>query len=212
MSFTVTIALGNTLFSEGIRKLLEDVEEIDGVDVLKTGATPRTGEEAPAPEVVLVDYATLCDTFRDTDAHRMRRFILIDTGYGDGDIMSVFVERGLKGLLNRPSSSEELEKAVKAVGKGEIWLDKLNVKSLLAGLQAGRHNDRTAQLTRREREVVRLVGEGYRNREIAGRLCISEPTVKTHVQRIFQKLGIQGRPQLITFAVRNGAAAYQKPG
>jgi DNA-binding CsgD family transcriptional regulator len=54
--------------------------------------------------------------------------------------------------------------------------------------------------------VVGLVGQGYRNREIAEKLCISEPTVKTHLQRIFQKLDIQNRPQLITFAIRNQAA------
>lgn len=212
MSFKVTIALGNSLFAEGVRKLLEGVEEIEDVDVLKAGASPRKGDGAPAHEIVLVDYATLCETFRDVDAHRMLRFILIDTGYGDDDIMSVFVERGLKGLLTRASSPTELKKAIKAVGEGEIWLDRLNVKNLLAGLQAARHNDRTASLTEREREVVRLVGEGCRNREIAERLCISEPTVKTHIQRIFRKLDIQGRPQLITFAVRNRAAAYQKHG
>jgi len=57
--------------------------------------------------------------------------------------------------------------------------------------------------------VVGLVGQGYRNREIAEKLCISEPTVKTHLQRIFHKLDIQNRPQLITFAIKNQSAEPQ---
>jgi DNA-binding NarL/FixJ family response regulator len=50
---------------------------------------------------------------------------------------------------------------------------------------------------------VTLIGQGYRNKEIANKLYISEPTVKTHLQHIFQKLGVKNRSQLITFAIKN---------
>ncbi|MBI2399947.1 MAG: response regulator transcription factor [Deltaproteobacteria bacterium] len=127
---------------------------------------------------------------------------------GEDNIISAVLTKGLKGVLVANSTPLLLKKAIREVAGGEIWLDKIDIKNLLTGLHALKKNSRPS-LSGREWEVVGLVGQGYRNREIAEKLCISEPTVKTHLQRIFHKLDIQNRPQLITFAIRNQLAEPQ---
>ncbi|OGP18769.1 MAG: hypothetical protein A2054_00990 [Deltaproteobacteria bacterium GWA2_55_10] len=197
----VLLAFSNLLFAEGIRKLLEGSEDINVIEVLKPGADPSEAIERLRPDCVLVDFTTLFNVFGEPAA-QANKFILIDTSCGEDNIISAVLTKGLKGVLVANSTPLLLKKAVRAVAGGEIWLDKIDIKNLLMGLHALKKSTRPA-LSEREREVVNLVGQGYRNREIADKLCISEPTVKTHLQRIFHKLDIQNRPQLITFAIRN---------
>jgi DNA-binding NarL/FixJ family response regulator len=200
----VMLAFSNLLFSEGIQRLLEGSEDIKVVDMARPGSELQARLEAVMPDVVLVDFTTLFNGFGDLDAGA-NRFILVDTSCGEDNIISAVLTKGLKGVLVAGSTPLLLRKAIREVAGGEIWLDKIDVKNLLTGLHALKKSSRPA-LSAREWEVVGLVGQGYRNREIAEKLCISEPTVKTHLQRIFQKLDIQNRPQLITFAIRNQAA------
>lgn len=202
MPIKTAVALSNALFSEGVKKLLEGSEEIRVVEILKPGVSPYRAIEAVKPDIILVDFTTLYNVFGDAGPAHNLRFILIDTCCGEENIISAIITRGLKGVLMGNSTASLLKKAIRAVAGGEIWLDKLNVKNLLTGLHALKKNNKAA-LSEREWGVVSLVGQGYRNREIAEKLCISEPTVKTHLQRIFHKLDIQNRPQLITFAIKN---------
>ncbi|MDP2688515.1 MAG: response regulator transcription factor [Deltaproteobacteria bacterium] len=209
MSIKVMVAFSNTLFSEGVKALIEGAPGIDGVEVHKAGTSPAKTAGGTEPGIMLVDYATLYGPAGELANERGWKLLLVDTGCGEDSIVSAFISRGLKGVLMGDATSQTLKKALKAVADGEIWLDKLNVKNLIAGLHAVKKENGGAALSVRERDVVCLVGQGYRNKEIAGKLCISEPTVKTHMQRIFQKLDIHGRPQLITFAIKNQAGLRQ---
>lgn len=201
MTVKVLIAFSNRLFSEGIRKLLEGTGDIQVAGTVEPGASPREAMESLRPDCVLVDFTTLFNGFGD-DGPASGRFILLDTRCGEENIVSAVLTKGLKGVLSAGSTPLLLKKAIRAVACGEIWLDKIEVKNILTGLHALKKAARPS-LSEREWEVVSLVGQGFRNKEIALRLCISEPTVKTHLQRIFHKLDIQNRPQLITFALRN---------
>ncbi|CAG1066476.1 Oxygen regulatory protein NreC [uncultured bacterium] len=200
----VMLAFSNLLFSEGILRLLEGSEDIKVVDIARPGSELQARLESMRPDVVLVDFTTLFNGFGDLGGDA-NRFILVDTSCGEDNIISAVLTKGLKGVLVAGSTPLLLRKAIREVAAGEIWLDKIDVKNLLTGLHALKKSSRPV-LSAREWEVVGLVGQGYRNREIAEKLCISEPTVKTHLQRIFQKLDIQNRPQLITFAIRNQPA------
>lgn len=197
----VLLAFSNLLFAEGIRKVLEGSEDIRVAEVLKPGRDTAEVMDSLRPDCALVDFTTLFNAFGEPCAAG-NRFILIDTGCGEDNIISAVITKGLKGVLAANSTPLLLKKAVRAVAGGEIWLDKVDVKNLLIGLHALKKSARPV-LSGVEWDVVDLVGQGYRNREIAERLCISEPTVKTHLQRIFNKLDIQNRPQLITFAIRS---------
>jgi DNA-binding NarL/FixJ family response regulator len=95
---------------------------------------------------------------------------------------------------------ETLMTAVRAVADGQVWMP----PSLQADVAARLGEPASAALTRREREIVRHVALGLRNAEVAKRLAISEVTVKTHVNNIFQKLGIRDRVELALYAIRMG--------
>lgn len=202
MYIKVLLAFSNLLFSEGIKKLLEASEDIKVADILRPGADPGKVLESVRPDIVLLDFTTLYNAFGELGATQDIKLMLIDTSCGEDNIISAVVTKGLKGVLIGNSTPLLLKKAIREVAEGEIWLEKIDIKNLLTGLHSLKKNSRHA-LSDREWEVVTLVGQGCRNREIAERLCISEPTVKTHLQRIFHKLDIQSRPQLITFAIKN---------
>ncbi len=201
MSIKVLVAFSNSILSEGVRRILEDDRGIKVVDVLKPGTrcTPERLDSID-PDVVLVDFITLYNAFANVDSHR-KGFILLDTDCGRENIVSAILSKGLSGVLLGDATPDLLRKGVKAVARGEVWIDKFTVKNLLQGINAV-GSDRGSVLSEREKEIVALIGQGYKNREIASRLCISEPTVKTHLRRIFQKLGINNRSQLIIYALK----------
>jgi DNA-binding NarL/FixJ family response regulator len=177
MSIKVLIAFNNMLFAKGVCNILESFDDMKIVDVLNAGTKcSQERLESLDPDVVLVDFTTLYNAFPET--------------------------KKLSGVLLCDATPALLEKAVRAVAKGEVWIDKTTVKNLLYGINAIKKT-RTAELSNREKEIVTLIGEGYRNKEIASKLCISEPTVKSHLQHIFRKLDIKNRSQLITFAIKN---------
>lgn len=115
---------------------------------------------------------------------------------------------GAKGYCSRQIDPRLLRKAVDRVRKGEIWVGRHVVAALVEELTGQRPDpqrisgDGAPRLTAREHEVCLLVASGASNKEIAGRLAISERTVKAHLTRIFQKLGISSRLHLAIRALR----------
>lgn len=203
MSIKVMIAFSNLLFSDGICKLLDNDNAIKVVDILKPGIECSTEKtESLNPDVILVDLPTLYNAFRNIDTAKRNRFILLDTDCGRDNIVSAFLTKKLNGVLLSHTTPALLKKAIRAVSNGEVWVDKSTVKTILYGVNALDKN-KTSSLSDREKAIVSLVGQGFRNKEIAVKLCISESTVKTHLHHIFQKLNIGNRSQLITFDIKN---------
>lgn len=203
LKIDVMVAFSNMLFSKGIAKILENDKTINVKEVLKTGSN-CTDEVflRVNPDVVLVDFTTLYNAFPDQESVNNQKFILIDTECGRDNIVTAILKKNLKGVLLGDSTPDHLKKAIKAVVKDEIWIDKTTVKNLLYGIHALQKN-KTANLSEKEKEVVNLVSQGYTNKEAAKKLHISEPTVKTHLNHIFRKLEIKNRTQLVTYAIKN---------
>jgi two-component system, NarL family, response regulator DegU len=123
------------------------------------------------------------------------------------------VRFGVKGLVQKTESPDRLIEAVKSVYAGEVWLDPKTVSHVLDDLlHAGdvKKTDRVlnngVRLTERERDIIALIGEGLMNKQIAGRLCISEPTVRHYLTSIFEKVEVKGRQGLIVYAYQHGLA------
>jgi DNA-binding NarL/FixJ family response regulator len=157
-----------------------------------------------------VDFTTLYNGLTDLeglDTEKKHPFILLDTNCGKDNIVSAILKKKVSGVLLGDSGSALLKKAIRAVARGDIWIDKTTVKNLLYGIKA-LDKDKTATLTTREKSIVDLVGKGLRNKEIAHRLHISEPTVKTHLYRVFRKLNIRTRSELITYAIKKNDMIY----
>lgn len=205
MAARIAIYLSNDILTEGVSRLLENEAGIDIAGIVKNGEDPYERIFTLNPDVLLVDFTMLYNKFNDPTSRsdlRDLKTILIDTCCGEENIINAIVTKGVKGIITSNSTSELLIKAIKAVVDEEVWFDKDIVKNLVTGMNSTKNNERTL-LTDREKEVVLLIGKGYKNKEIAKKLFISEPTVKTHLHRIFQKLEVRNRPQLVTYALKH---------
>ncbi|MEK6790372.1 MAG: response regulator transcription factor [Deltaproteobacteria bacterium] len=206
MKTRLILAFSNMIFSEGVQALLENDKDISIVRTLKSGQEhPVSALESMKPDVILTDIQALYNSFPDLDKSVWRpRFLLVDTGCGMENLVAALLRKSVSGVLMPDSGAAMLRKAVKAVAREEVWVDKQTVKNLLFGVNAVNRNKITA-ISDREQEIVALIGEGLRNKEIAHRLHISEPTVKTHLNRIFHKLNLKARAELISYALKNAA-------
>lgn len=125
----------------------------------------------------------------------------------DRDLIVDAFRAGAKGVFCRSEPAASLAKCVRAVHSGQIWANARELQFLLEALSqraAPRlvDSEGKAMLTKREEEVVRLVTEGLTNREISGRLGLSEHTIKNYMFRLFEKLGVSNRVELILYAFR----------
>jgi DNA-binding NarL/FixJ family response regulator len=117
------------------------------------------------------------------------------------------------GLVSKEKAAEDLIKAARSVHAGEAWLDPAVVAGVLNEVSAAAKSKKVdpdarkiATLTKREREVVELVSQGIKSKEVAERLFISETTVRHHLTSIFEKLEVTDRVELMIFAYRHGLA------
>jgi two-component system, NarL family, nitrate/nitrite response regulator NarL len=131
----------------------------------------------------------------------------------DLELRRRIVRFGVKGLVQKTESPDRLIAAVKSLYSGEVWLDPRTVSHVLDDLlhagdvkQTNMVLNNGARLTGRERDIIALIGEGLKNKQIAERLCISEPTVRHYLTSIFEKVEVKGRQGLIVYAYQHGLA------
>lgn len=191
------------LFSNGIARILGNDKSIKVKELLKPGnSCSEDMLESINPDVVLVDFTTLYNSFQNPGSISKKKFILIDTDCGRDNIVSAILKKKVSGVLLGDSTPEQLKKAIKSVHNDEIWIDKTTVRNLLYGINA-LGNAKSATLSVKEKEVVGIITQGFTNKEAAKKLHISEPTIKTHLNHIFRKLDIKNRTQLVTYAIKN---------
>lgn len=138
--------------------------------------------------------------------------IIVLTGVRDPEVHYRAVKLGAVGLVQKERAVDVLIDAIERVHAGEAWLDPsltarvLSEVSSVGRKKADPEEAKIASLTDREREVLTLVSEGLKNKEIADRLFISEWTVRHHITSIFSKLVVSDRVELILYAYRQGIA------
>jgi DNA-binding NarL/FixJ family response regulator len=132
--------------------------------------------------------------------------VLILTGFGEDEILLRAVEAGAHGFLVKDASATEVVEAIRRVAGGESLVTPALLRHLLAAFserqQAGQ--EAAVDLTAREMQVLKALGRGLSNEAISRELVISQRTVKTHLSRIFGKLGVSGRAQAMLYAIRRG--------
>jgi two-component system nitrate/nitrite response regulator NarL len=168
------------------------------------------------PEIILLDFDSRSDTFAcladlisvaDTG-----RVITLSDATRAAD-HATLVEMGAAGLVRKDEHPDVLIKAIRKVHSGEIWLDRASTAQALRRMVRRRRTEdmeaaRIATLTKREHEIIALVGEGLKNGAIAQRLFISEATVRNHLTSILDKLGLSDRFELAVYAFRQGLVRY----
>jgi DNA-binding NarL/FixJ family response regulator len=202
----------HSLFRESLSRLLEAEPEF------RIAATCATVEEALAAidrhpiDVVLLDY-DLGDRqgsmFLDEAKRRgfAGRILMVTAGMGDGGTLRAF-ESGSAGVFLKHSPPSQLVEAIRKVASGEMWLDSRAVQSLVSGAAGKSEQVAAGSLTARERSVLKAVFEGLTNKEIGGRLQISESSVKAVLQQLFEKTGVRTRSQLVRIALEKHAADW----
>lgn len=196
----VAIADDHALFRQGLRSLLE---LLDGVVVV--AEADRADDIGPMLErvscdVLLLDLQMDRNALIDIGDFARRLKIVVVTASELADDALAAIRAGAHGVVFKRFAVETLMEAVDAVVRGDVWMPPSLQKQLAANLRG----DVTVVLTAREREITRYVALGLRNGEVAKRLFISEQTVKTHLNNIFQKLGLRDRVELTLYAVRTG--------
>jgi DNA-binding NarL/FixJ family response regulator len=165
------------------------------------------------PHVVLMDLEMEpVDGIESTRAIRDRYNdveIVVLTSFGETERVRAALEAGASGYLLKDTDVDRIAAAIRAARHGDMQLDATLGRRLVNSLELP-HDD--AELTAREVDVLRLLGEGYANKSIARELGISERTTRTHVSRILAKLGLTSRTQAALWIARNGAGARpQRP-
>ena len=198
---------------EGIRMLLEAAEGLHVVGSAASASAALDELRRTAPDVVLLDL-DLGDEDglewlpRIVEAAPAAR-ILILTALRDGGRDEAALHGGARGFVHKDAPAELLLRAIRAVASGGLWFEPEVLGARAAG--GGRREPAPfSTLTPRERDVVRLVGEGLRNEEVARRLGITEKTVRNHLTGVFEKLGVSGRLELVVFAYRHGLARVRR--
>jgi DNA-binding NarL/FixJ family response regulator len=131
------------------------------------------------------------------------------TSFAEEERVHAALEAGASGYLLKDSDADDVAAAVRAAHRGELKLEPVIARRLMASLREERAVDPTAQLTSRELDVLRLVAVGKPNKQIAAELSISERTARTHVSRILHKLRLSSRTQAALWAVREGLVGVE---
>jgi DNA-binding NarL/FixJ family response regulator len=166
--------------------------------------------EGHRPDVVLMDLEMqVMDGVEATREIRSRYDdveVVVLTSFVEEDRVHAVLEAGASGYLLKDADVDEVCRAIRAAYRGEVHLDAAIAKRLMASLRAAKQEDPFADLTEREREILRMVAAGKANKQIAAELVISERTARTHVSNILRKLGLASRTQAALWAVREGLA------
>jgi DNA-binding NarL/FixJ family response regulator len=202
------LADDHAIFREGLKALLQhepavvivaETSRIDGLAALL--------DSTPA-DVLLLDLQMERSSLTEIEALSQKIAVVVLTASElVGDALAA-IRLGARAVVLKRFAVETLMDAIEQVAAGEVWLPP-NVQGQLAA----RLRDPAANpLSPREEEVVRHVALGLRNADVARRLFISEQTVKTHLNNVFQKLGIQDRVELTIYAIRHGIiGVHERP-
>jgi DNA-binding NarL/FixJ family response regulator len=208
------------LMREGLSMILDLEQTLEVVALASNGVEAIELVKQHRPDVVLMDIRMpILDGVQGTTqilAAYPKTKILMLTTFHDKDLIISAMQSGARGYLLKDMPSEAIVQAIRSVYRGGIVMQEDVTGKIIAEL-AGRNQNNTIpsmrekeehkklkQLTNREIEVLRLLGSGFNNREVARKLYISEGTVKNHISSILKKLEIRDRTQAALFALKAG--------
>jgi NarL family two-component system response regulator LiaR len=211
----VLVVDDHAIIRKGMRAVLDLVPDIELVGEAENGRQALKMDLELHPDVILMDLmmpemdGIAC--IRGVKSQRPEARILVLTNFAGEDLIFPAIKAGAVGYHLKDSSPEALVEAIRQVFHGESSLHPLIAKKVLDELHAtSEHRPSNEPLTQREVEVLRLIAQGYENRDIAERLVVSEATIRTHVSNILSKLHLASRTQAALYALREGLTTLEK--
>ena len=208
MNIRVFIVDDHPVFRKGVRALLEGNADLTVVGEAGTGSEAITLVEATRPDVVIMDLMLPdMNGLQATEQIRVRvpsAHVLVLTSHTESDALVPALKAGAIGYVLKSETRVELVNAVRAVMQGKSLVPAEFTAQLVSAVTQPEKHDPLDSLTGRELDVLRLLGRGLGNAQIAARLAIGEGTVKTHVSNLFGKLNLNDRMQAALYAIKRG--------
>jgi DNA-binding NarL/FixJ family response regulator len=215
----IVVADDHPIFRDGLCKLLALEEDFEVVAQAQDGRQVLEVLQQLEPDILLLDLKMPgldgLATLQRLQAVKNKTRVIVLTASDDKNEFVQAMRLGTSGIVLKQTATELLIKSIRRVHAGEIWLDSHTTAAVIRQFVAadepppqaapagpGRDRERSP-LSQREREIVALVAQGFKNKEMAEKMFISEQTVKNHLHNIFDKLGVSDRLELALYAIHN---------
>jgi two-component system, NarL family, nitrate/nitrite response regulator NarL len=212
----ILLADDHPIVRDGLKKLLQLEEDFEVVGEAGDGREVLEKCHELDPDVLLLDLRMPnldgLSALQALQQTNKRTRVIILTASEDKNEFVQAMKLGCSGIVLKQTAPDLIVKSIRKVNSGEIWLDSLTTAAVMrqfstglesAGGGSGKGRERSP-LSAREREIVALVAQGYKNKEMAEKMFISEQTVKNHLHNIFDKLGVSDRLELALYAIHKG--------
>ena len=215
---SIMIVDDHVVIRSGLRMLIEHDQRMQVVAQAGNRLEALERADSARPDVIILDLVLgdddglsflpeLCEASPESR-------VLVLTGVQNPDAHRRAIRRGAMGIVLKEHAADQLLKAIMKVYEGEVWIERSMMGSMIQEFNKPATVDpemtKIGTLTDREREVIALVGEGLKNKQVGERLFISETTVTHHLSSVFSKLEVSDRLELIIYAFRHGLAKMPK--
>jgi two-component system nitrate/nitrite response regulator NarL len=206
----ILVADDHAIFRDGLRKLLEVADDVQIIGEASNGVECVKMLTKLKPDILLLDLRMPekdgLGVLEEVNFDSLpTRVIVLTAAEDDRDVVRA-MRLGARGVVLKQSASDLLLKSIRKVADGEIWLDNRMTAEVIDAFKKSSESGQRREkplLSDREKEIVQLVAQGFRNREIGEKLFISEQTVKNHLHNIFDKLGVSDRLELALYAIHH---------
>lgn len=214
----IVLADDHPIVRDGLKKLLQLEDDFEVVGEAGDGREVLERVQELDPDVLLLDLRmpnldglAALQALQQTNK---RTRVIVLTASEDKNEFVQAMKLGCSGIVLKQTAPDLIVKSIRKVHGGEIWLDSHTTAAVMrqfsTGLESSGSNSTAkggrerSPLSTREREIVALVAQGYKNKEMAEKMFISEQTVKNHLHNIFDKLGVSDRLELALYAIHKG--------
>jgi DNA-binding NarL/FixJ family response regulator len=218
----IVVADDHPIFRDGLCRLLSLEEDFEVVAQAQDGRQVLDVLQQQEPDILLLDLKMPgldgLATLQRLQVAKNKTRVIVLTASDDKNEFVQAMQLGTSGIVLKQTATELLIKSIRKVHAGEIWLDSHTTAAVIRQFVANddaqpaihpvaqapqtRERERSP-LSQREREIVALVAQGFKNKEMAEKMFISEQTVKNHLHNIFDKLGVSDRLELALYAIHN---------